>query len=94
MRIAPIGTGMMGERMGGRLLDAGHELAVHNRTRARTAALEARGAVVADSPRAAADGFVITMLADAAAVRATAQGDTGILVAPGDRLGGAQARGR
>ncbi|MCX6363114.1 MAG: NAD(P)-dependent oxidoreductase [Actinobacteria bacterium] len=88
MKIALIGTGMMGERMGGRLLDAGHELAVYNRTRARTAALEARGAAVADTPRAAAAGseFLITMLADAAALRATAQGESGFLGAPGDRL--------
>jgi 3-hydroxyisobutyrate dehydrogenase len=88
MRIALIGTGMMGERMGGRLLDAGHELAVYNRTRARTAALEARGAAVASTPRAVAEGagFLITMLSDAAAVRATAQGESGFLAAPGERL--------
>jgi 3-hydroxyisobutyrate dehydrogenase-like beta-hydroxyacid dehydrogenase len=88
MKIALVGTGMMGERMGGRLLDAGHELAVYNRTRARTAVLEARGAVVASSPRAAAEGaeFLITMLADAAAVRATARGESGFLGTPGDRL--------
>ena len=88
MKIALIGTGMMGERMGGRLLDAGHELAVYNRTRVRTAPLEARGAAVADTPRAAAAGaeFLVTMLADAVAVRATAQGDSGFLGAPGDRL--------
>ena len=83
MRIALIGTGMMGERMGGRLLDAGHELAVYNRTRARTAALAARGASVVESPRVAAEGarFVVTMLADAAAVRETALGDDGFLAA-------------
>jgi len=88
MKIALIGAGMMGERMGGRLLDAGHELAVYNRTLARTAALEARGAAVADTPRAAAEGaaFLVTMLSDAAAVRATAQGETGFLAAPGERL--------
>ncbi len=88
MKIALIGTGMMGERMGGRLLDAGHELAVYNRTRTRTAALEARGAAVADTPRAAAEGaeYLVTMLADSAAVRATAGGETGFLAAPGERL--------
>jgi len=88
MKIALIGTGMMGERMGGRLLDAGHELAVYNRTRTRTAALEARGAAVADTPRAAAEGaeYLVTMLADAAAVRATAAGEKGFLAASGERL--------
>ncbi len=95
MRIALIGTGMMGERMGGRLLDAGHELAVYNRTRGRTAALEARGAAVAGTPRAAAEGagFLITMLSDAGAVRATAQGDTGFLAAPGERSVGRHVDG-
>jgi 3-hydroxyisobutyrate dehydrogenase-like beta-hydroxyacid dehydrogenase len=88
MKIALIGTGMMGERMGGRLLDAGHELAVYNRTRARTAALQARGATVADTPLAAAAGaeFVITMLSDGGAVRDTAQGPSGFLAAEGERL--------
>jgi 3-hydroxyisobutyrate dehydrogenase len=88
MKIALIGTGMMGERMGGRLLDAGHELAVYNRTRVRTAALEARGAAVADTPRAAAEGaeYLVTMLADFAAVRATAAGENGFLAASGERL--------
>jgi 3-hydroxyisobutyrate dehydrogenase-like beta-hydroxyacid dehydrogenase len=88
MKIALIGTGMMGERMGGRLLDSGHELAVYNRTRSRTAALEARGAAVADSPRDAAEGsaFLVTMLSEASAVHATAQGESGFLAAPGERL--------
>lgn len=52
MKIALIGAGMMGERMGGRLLDAGHELAVYNRTRARTAAVM----LAASPPRATASG--------------------------------------
>jgi 3-hydroxyisobutyrate dehydrogenase-like beta-hydroxyacid dehydrogenase len=65
MKIALRGTGMMGERMGGRLLDAGHDLAVYNRTRSRTAALAARGAAVADTPRAAAEGVPGETLLDA-----------------------------
>jgi len=36
MKIALIGTRMMGACMAGRLLDAGHELAVCHRTRARS----------------------------------------------------------
>ena len=35
MKIAWIGLGTMGEAMAGHLLDAGHELTVHNRTRER-----------------------------------------------------------
>ena len=81
MRLALIGTGMMGERLGQRLLDAGHELAVYNRTTRRTAALVASGARVATTPREAVAGatVVLTMLADPAAVRAVAYGDDGLL---------------
>jgi 3-hydroxyisobutyrate dehydrogenase len=81
MRLALIGTGMMGERMGRRLLDGGHELAIYNRTTKRTAALAAAGAVVAGTPREAAAGasVVLTMLADPSAVRATAYGGDGLL---------------
>lgn len=43
-----IGTGRMGFALAGRLLDAGHPLLVHNRTRARAEPLAARGAVIAD----------------------------------------------
>ena len=39
MKIAWIGLGTMGEAMAGHLLDAGHDLTVHNRTREREAAL-------------------------------------------------------
>ena len=44
MKIAWIGLGTMGEFMAGHLLDAGHELSVHNRTREREEGLAARGA--------------------------------------------------
>jgi 3-hydroxyisobutyrate dehydrogenase len=45
-----IGTGRMGSAMAERLLAAGHDLAVYNRTREKTGALAAKGARVADSP--------------------------------------------
>ncbi|NLE22972.1 MAG: NAD(P)-dependent oxidoreductase [Actinobacteria bacterium] len=81
MRLAVIGTGMMGGRMARRLLDAGHELSVYNRTAARTESLAAAGAAVAATPREAAAGAaaVLTVLADPAAVRAVAYGDDGLL---------------
>jgi 3-hydroxyisobutyrate dehydrogenase-like beta-hydroxyacid dehydrogenase len=81
MRLALIGTGMMGERMARRLLDAGHDLAVYNRTKERTLGLAAAGATVAASSReaAAAADVVLTVLADPAAVRATAYGGEGLL---------------
>ena len=64
-KIAFLGLGMMGSRMAARLLEAGHELAVWNRTPARAAPLVELGATAASSPaQAAADAeFVITMLA-------------------------------
>ena len=44
MKIAWIGTGVMGESMAGHLLDAGHELYVYNRTVSKTENLVNRGA--------------------------------------------------
>lgn len=68
--VAFLGLGQMGSRMAGRLVAAGHEVTVWNRTRAKAEAVT--GARVADTPGAAAAGsdIVITMLADPAAVHA------------------------
>ncbi len=44
-----IGLGNMGSAFAERLLDAGFDLVVHNRSRARTEALTGRGAAVADT---------------------------------------------
>ena len=51
MRIAFIGTGVMGAPMAGHLARAGHDVTVFNRTRAKA---EATGLSVADTPAAAA----------------------------------------
>ena len=56
MRIAFVGTGVMGASMAGHLLRAGHEVVVHTRTRAKAEPLLATGARWADSPAAAAAG--------------------------------------
>ncbi len=56
MRIAFVGTGVMGKSMAGHLLKAGHEVVVYTRTKARAADLLAAGARWADSPAAAATG--------------------------------------
>ncbi len=66
MKITFFGTGLMGEPMAHRLIDAGHELTVYNRTLSKTRALEARGAAVAGTPAQAmeqADVWIV-MLAD------------------------------
>jgi 3-hydroxyisobutyrate dehydrogenase len=51
MRIAFIGTGVMGAPMAGHMAKAGHDVTVYNRTRAKA---EATGLAVADTPAAAA----------------------------------------
>ncbi|MSR19251.1 MAG: NAD(P)-dependent oxidoreductase [Phycisphaerales bacterium] len=51
-----IGLGVMGRSMAGHLLAAGNELTVFTRTRSSAAALIARGARWAESPRACAEG--------------------------------------
>lgn len=54
-RIGWIGTGVMGQSMAARLLDAGYTLTVSTRTRSRAEALIERGAAWADSPREVAE---------------------------------------
>jgi 3-hydroxyisobutyrate dehydrogenase-like beta-hydroxyacid dehydrogenase len=82
--IAFLGLGAMGSRMARRLLDAGHELTVYNRTRERAAPLGEAGARVADTPADAARGaeLVVTMLANPDALRAV-MGDVARGVEPG-----------
>ena len=54
LRIAFIGTGIMGGPMAGHLVKAGHAVTVYNRTRAKAAAWAADyGGQAADSPAAA-----------------------------------------
>jgi len=57
LRIAFIGTGIMGGPMAGHLVKAGHAVTVYNRTRAKADAWAAEyGGQAADSPAAAAAG--------------------------------------
>src|SRR5690606_12643315 len=70
MKVGFTGLGRMGQAMAGRLIDAGHDLVVYNRTRSKADELEKKGAKVADSPADACAGreVVITMLTDDAAL--------------------------
>lgn len=79
--IAFIGLGGMGGRIAVRLLDAGHELIVWNRTPEKARPLVARGAEEADTPAHAARRaeLVMTILADPAALRQVTEGPDGIL---------------
>jgi len=81
MRIGFIGLGTMGARMARRLIDAGHEVTVHNRTRAREEPLAAAGARRAATPREAADGaeLVITIVGDSPDVRQVVLGEGGAI---------------
>lgn len=83
MKIAWIGTGVMGASMAGRLMAAGHKLTVYNRTKSKATALLADGAQWADTPaEAAADAEVIFMIVGYPKdVEAVALGTDGILSA-------------
>ncbi|MPZ86166.1 MAG: NAD(P)-dependent oxidoreductase [Actinophytocola sp.] len=76
--IAFLGLGHMGLPMAGRLVAAGYEVTVWNRTRAKAVAVP--GARVADTPAKAVAGVdvVLTMLADPAAVDAVVFGPDGV----------------
>jgi 3-hydroxyisobutyrate dehydrogenase-like beta-hydroxyacid dehydrogenase len=80
MKIAFLGMGPMGVPMATLLADAGHELCVWNRSPDKTAPLAARGARVAATPKAAAEGaaLVITSLANDGAVRDVTLGPDGL----------------
>ncbi len=69
MRIGFLGLGKMGTPMARRLLAAGHEVTVWNRTREQAEALAAEGAQVAATPAEAAQAAeaLLTMLFDDAA---------------------------
>lgn len=79
--VAFLGLGAMGSRMATRLVDAGTELVVWNRTPAKASGLVERGAVLAGSPAEAAAGadVVITMLASPEALRAVTEGPSGVV---------------
>ena len=66
MQVAVLGLGKMGEPIARRLLDAGHELSVWNRTAERASGLVAAGARVLSSPGEAWEGaeVCVTMVLD------------------------------
>jgi len=76
MKVAGLGTGIMGAVMARNLLRAGHDVTVWNRTPEPAAAVGREGAAVADSPREAAAEArtVLTVLADWNAVESVMTG--------------------
>jgi len=82
-RIAFMGLGRMGSGMAARLLAAGHDVHVYNRSPERAAALGALGATVHATAKTAADGAyaLFSMTADDESSRAIWTGDSGALAA-------------
>ncbi len=79
MKLGFIGLGHMGAGMAARLCQAGHDVTVYNRTKARMQPLLALGAKPADSIADACSADVVfTMLADDVAVSETVFGPGGI----------------
>ncbi len=80
-RVAMIGLGRMGSGMAGRLLEAGHDLTVANRTPHRAASLLERGARLAANPAEAARDAdaVLVMVSDDAASEAVWLAEDGVL---------------
>lgn len=84
-KIAFLGLGQMGAPMATRLLGAGHDLTVWNRSPDRTRPLVDAGAVAASTPAEAAEGVdvAITMLANPDALEQVLFGDEGLAGALG-----------
>jgi 3-hydroxyisobutyrate dehydrogenase-like beta-hydroxyacid dehydrogenase len=82
-RIGWIGTGRMGFQLAARLLDAGYDVAVQNRTRAKAEPLAERGATVVDRPQDLADRDVVFVMVSASAdLESVTTGDGGVLTDP------------
>jgi len=82
-KIGFIGTGIMGAPMAHNLLKAGHEVAVHNRTKVKADHLIAGGAAWGDSPADVAkdSNIVITCLPDTPDVEQVLLGQRGVIEA-------------
>jgi 3-hydroxyisobutyrate dehydrogenase-like beta-hydroxyacid dehydrogenase len=78
-----IGTGLMGRGMVRNLIRKGHSVRVYNRTRSKAEEAAQGGGVAVSSPAEAVSDaeFVVTMLADPAAVMRVLEGPNGILAA-------------
>lgn len=83
--IGYVGLGALGGAIVGHLMDKGHHLTGHNRTRAKAEPLIARGMAWADSPRAVCEAadIIITQVTDSAAQQAIASGPDGLLAGLG-----------
>ena len=79
-RLGWVGAGRMGQALAARLLAAGHDVAVYNRTRSKAESLADAGATVVDSPAQLADRDVVfTMVAGPEDFKEVVLGADGIL---------------
>ncbi|MFI6826453.1 NAD(P)-dependent oxidoreductase [Kribbella sp. NPDC050241] len=89
-KLAFIGLGLMGTPMATRLLEAGHDVTVWNRTAEKTKPLTDRGAAAASTPMEAIAGVdaAITMVTNAEALEQVVFGEDGVAaaLAPGQLL--------
>ncbi|MFS1191650.1 NAD(P)-dependent oxidoreductase [Enterococcus lactis] len=83
MKLGFIGTGVMGSAVVRHLLEAGHEVAVYNRTKAKADPLVTEGAVWADTPKAVAEqsNILFTMVGYPKDVEEIYYGESGIFSA-------------
>lgn len=78
-----IGAGRMGFQLAKRLLDAGYDVAVYNRTRAKAEPLAEFGATIVDRPIDLADrGIVFSMVSAPKDLEEVMLGDGGLLTDP------------
>jgi 3-hydroxyisobutyrate dehydrogenase len=82
-KVAFVGLGNMGYAMASRVLEAGHQLNVYNRTASRAARLVRQGATLSATPVAACEGadVIVSMVADDLASRSVWLSPDGILAA-------------
>lgn|SRR5919109_949038 len=79
-----IGTGRMGFKLAERLLDAGCDVAIYNRTRSKAEPLAAKGGKLVDSPGELADrDIVFSIVAGDEDFRAVTVGSEGVLAQDG-----------
>jgi 3-hydroxyisobutyrate dehydrogenase len=83
VRLGWIGVGRMGRVLATRLLDAGYELGIYNRTREKAEPLVELGATIVGSPADLADrDIVFTIVAGSADVEEVVTGPQGLLSRP------------
>jgi len=82
LRIGWIGVGRMGFQLATRLLDAGYDVAVYNRTRSKAEPLAEKGAVIVDTPAELADrDLVFSMVSAPKDLEQVMLGEGGLLTA-------------